>query len=82
MDSEKRNLLVITSKEYLAPEVFKREVEFLTIVLYSERSTRDFYIANEVIDINKYKIIQKPNLVEQAIKKYGNKAFVFICNKN
>jgi hypothetical protein len=82
MDSAKKDLLVIAKKQQLSETAFKQEIAFLTKVLYSEQNTHSFYLATQVIDINRFKIIQKPHLIQRLLKNNGNKPFIFICNKN
>ena len=66
----------------ISEAAMEHEVDLLSSLLYSVESLQSFCIANEVIDINKYKIIQKPYLIQQAIREKSHKPFVFICNKN
>lgn len=82
MYSSNRDLLLLTKKEELHPEEFKREIAFLSKLLDSSESLRSFCIANEVININSYKIIQKPFLVEKFATEKYLKPFIFFFNKN
>jgi len=51
-------------------------------LLYNVEQMDAFCIANELIDLNRYKIIQKPHLIKQAVKEKKLKPFVFISNNN
>ena len=83
MDSGRKDLLVIAKKKQLTDAAFQREIAFLAKVLYSQQNTNNFLLATQVIDLYKYRIIQKPHLIQQALKKdSSSKPFVFICNKN
>lgn len=59
---------------------FERQVEQLHELLYHAESWENFCTANEVININRSRIISKPHLIEKALR--DKKPFVFISNKN
>ena len=82
MKTGNRDLLVLVKNTSISNDAMEREVDLLNIILYNVESLHSFCIANEVIDVNKYKIIQKPHLIQQAIREKSHKPFVFICNKN
>lgn len=82
MKTGNRDLLVLMKDDSISAEAMEREVELLNTLLFGVESLHSFCIANEVIDVNKYKIIQKPHLIQQAIREKSHKPFVFICNKN
>ena len=66
----------------LEPEELEHEVKRLHEILYDTETMKNFCVANEIIDVNRYKIISKPLLIEQIVVKNGLKGFQFICNKN
>ena len=82
MTPRNRDLLVLTKKETMNPEELEHEVELLVDLLYHVEQIDAFCIANELIDLNRYKIIQKPHLIKQAVKEKKLKPFVFISNNN
>lgn len=82
MKTGNRDLLVLMKHDSISEAAMEHEIDLLSSLLYSVESLQSFCIANEVIDINKYKIIQKPHLIQQAIREKSYKPFVFICNKN
>ncbi|MBC7650626.1 MAG: hypothetical protein H7101_02630 [Deinococcales bacterium] len=82
MKTGNRDLLVLMKHDSISEAAMEHEIDLLSTLLYSVESLQSFCIANEVIDINKYKIIQKPHLIQQAIREKSYKPFVFICNKN
>ena len=82
MKTGNRDLLVLTKHDDLDAEALEYELELLGRILYTTESIHNFCIANEVIDINRYKIIQLPHLIERAIRTRIDKPFVFISNKN
>ncbi|MDI9364182.1 MAG: hypothetical protein QM541_04465 [Flavobacterium sp.] len=82
MKTGNRDLLVLMKYDSVSDAAIEHEVTLLSNILYSVESIHSFCIANEVIDVNKYKIIQKPHLIQQAIREKSHKPFIFICNKN
>ncbi len=79
---QNRDLLVLSKKITMDPIELEHEVELLVDLLYHVENLNAFCIANEVFDLNKYKILKKPRLVQQAIREKRLKPFVFISNKN
>lgn len=82
MKTGNRDLLVLMKHDSISDAAMEHEVDLLSTLLYSVENLQSFCIANEVIDLNNYKIIQKPHLIQQAIREKSHKPFVFICNKN
>jgi len=82
MKNEKRDLIVLSNNEIIDPIAMGNQVEALNKLLLSVENLHCFCIANEIIDINRYKIIQKPHLIQQMIRERMTKPFVFIFNKN
>jgi hypothetical protein len=82
MKTGNRDLLVLIKNDSVSEAAMEHEITLLKNLLYSVESIHSFCIANEVIDVNKYKIIKKPHLIQQAIRDKSHKPFVFICNKN
>ena len=82
MTSQNRDLLVLTKKETMNSLELEHEVELLIDLLFHVESLDAFCIANEVIDVNRYKIIRKPHLIKQAVRDSRLKPFVFISNLN
>lgn len=79
---QNRDLLVLTKKETMNPKELEQEVELLVDLLYHVEQMDAFCVANELIDLNRYKIIQKPHLIKQAVREKKLKPFVFISNNN
>ena len=82
MNQRNRDLLVLTKKDSMKPEELEHEVELLVDLLYHVEQIDAFCIANELIDVTRYKIIRKPHLIKQAVKEKNLKPFVFISNNN
>ena len=77
-----RDLLVLTNQAYLSAEQTAAIVAGLNKVLSPVENWGVFCVANEIIDINRHKIITKTHLVKQILQDKPNKPFLFICNKN
>lgn len=82
MSPQNRDLLVLTKRMTMKPGELRHQVELLLELLRNVENMDSFCIANEVIDLNKYKIIQKHHKVMQVLRQIHLKPFVFISNKN
>ena len=82
MKSTKRDLLVLSKKSSFDQKEMEQEVEKLHELLYHAESIENFCNANEIIEINKYKIIRKPAKVKRIISQRVIRPFQFIHNKN
>ncbi|TAG13036.1 MAG: hypothetical protein EAZ13_10220 [Sphingobacteriia bacterium] len=77
-----RDLLVLSNQNYLTPEQVNLELAALDRILFSVENWPSFCTANDIIDINRHKIITKTYLVQKILQDNPNKSFLFICNKN
>ncbi|MEX6688772.1 hypothetical protein QTN47_14790 [Danxiaibacter flavus] len=77
-----RDLLVLTRSFTMNRQQMDREIELLHELLFRTESIEAFCIANEVINVNSYKIIHKPHVIWRTARAKELKPFVFICNKN
>lgn len=82
MKSAKRDLLVLSKNVSTDQREMQLEVEKLHDLLFLVEALENFCIASEIIDLNKYKIIDEPNKVQKIIIKNKIKPFQFINNKN
>jgi hypothetical protein len=82
MSPQNRDLLVLTKKESMNPGELEHEVELLIALLYHVENMDVFCNANEVLDLNRYKVIQKRHLIQRMVRERRLKPFVFISNKN
>lgn len=82
MRSSKRDLLVLTKKVSVDEKELQLEVEKLHNLLFHVESVDNFCIANEIIDLNSYRIIGDPIRIKRIITKNKLKSFQFINNKN
>lgn len=78
-----RDLLVLSKKVSLDPLRLEQEVEILNKILLQAETISSLCVVSEVIDINRYRIIGKPALIENLLNnKNGLKPFQFLSNKN
>ena len=82
MNPRNRDLLVLTKKSSMNREELEHEIELLNDLFYLVESSSAVCIANEVIDVNRCKVITKIHAVRKCIKAQKLKPFVFISNKN
>ena len=82
MHDANRDLLVLANTDKLSPAELEHQVELLNTILYHTENWESFCTANEIIDINRHKIIRKPFLIEKILRERKQKAFVFTSNKN
>ena len=81
MKTSNRDLLVLTKSVLTDKKEMENEVEKLHNLLFYVESIDNFCIANEIIDIDAYKISGKPAIIKKLIGK-GLKPFQFLNNKN
>jgi hypothetical protein len=77
-----RDLLVLSKAAHLNQSELEKEMELLNAVLYHVENWRSFCTANEIIDINRRKIIRQSHLIERILRERTQKIFVFTNNKN
>lgn len=82
MNSANRDLLLLSKKRSGNKKEMELEVEKLHRLLFYVESMENFCIVNEIIDVNNYKIVQKPAKIEKIVRQLKMKPFVFINNKN
>jgi hypothetical protein len=82
MKRMERDLLVLSKNAVSNSVAFEHEVNVLLNILFKVETTQQFCTANEVIDVNRNRIITKPLLVERAVYERKDKSFVFINCKN
>ncbi|MDB5210038.1 MAG: hypothetical protein JWQ30_865 [Sediminibacterium sp.] len=82
MNDVNRDLLVLSDTAHFSPEQLERELAFLNTLLFHIENWETFSIANEVIDINRRRIVRDSFLIQKILTKKEVKAFVFTCNKN
>lgn len=81
MKSSNRDLIVLSKNISNDEREMQLEVEKLNQMLFHVEVIENLCVANEIIDINNYKIVTKPKKIEKIISK-RLKPFQFIHTKN
>jgi len=82
MNRANRDLLILFNQELMTPQAMEHEVEMLHELLCTVERTENLIVAHEIIDLNKYKIINKTLPLRAFFRKRESKAFVFLNCKN
>jgi len=82
MNNSNRDLLVLFKQELMTPQAIEHEVAWLHELLFMVERLDNFVKAHELLDLNKYKITNKPFDIKKAIRRKKDQAFVFLNNKN
>ena len=82
MNNPNRNLLVLFNQELMTPQAMEQEVDMLHGLLYDVERSDKIITAHEVIDLNKFKVINNHLHLRKTIRQKELKAFVFLNNKN
>ncbi len=82
MNKSNRDLLVLFNQELMTPQSVEHEVELLHQLLYTIERIDNLVIAHEVIDLNRYKVSNKPLLLRTLFRQRTLKPFVFLNCKN
>ena len=81
MKLSNRDLLVMSKNNSTSKKEMDQEVEKLHQLLFIAESIENFCVANEIIDINSYKIIGNADKIQKLLRK-KLKPFQFVNNKN
>ena len=82
MNDANRDLLVLSKTSHLNDAEKDQLVDLLNKILFHTENWKAFCTANEIIDINRRKIIRKSHLIQKILSEKNQKAFVFTSNKN
>ncbi len=82
MNKSNRDLLVLFNQELMTPQSIEYEVALLHKLLYTIERLENLVTAHEVIDLNKYKVSNKPLLLQKLFRQRELKPFVFLNCKN
>lgn len=82
MNRINRDLLVLFNQELMSPKAMENEVELLHELLFTVERLENLVTAHEIIDLNKYKIINKEIILSKIIRLQELKPFVFLNCKN
>lgn len=82
MNNTNRDLLVLFNQELMTPQSIEHEVELLHQLLYAIEKIDNLITAHEVIDLNRYKVSNKPLILRKLFRQRELKSFVFLNCKN
>jgi hypothetical protein len=82
MINPNRDILVLFKQELMTPQAMEHQVTLLHDLLYNVERLDNLVTAHELLDLNKYKLISKPHLIKDYLRKGKEKPFVFLNNKN
>ena len=82
MNNLNRDLLVMFNQELMSPQAIEQQVELLHELLFSVERMENLAAAHEIIDLNKYKVINEVLIVRNTIRTQVLKPFVFLNCKN
>ena len=82
MNNPNRDLLVLFNHEVMTQKAIEHEVEQLHQLLYTIEGIDNLIVAHEILDLNKYKIINKAPQLRRLIRQRELKPFVFLNCKN
>lgn len=77
-----RDLLILFNHEMMSAKAMENEVELLHELLFNVERLDNLVIAHEIIDLNKYKVINKDIVLRNTIRVQELKPFVFLSCKN
>ena len=82
MKPSNRDLLVLSKEASTTQEQLNYEIEKISQLLLHAESLTNFCVVNEIIDINRYRIIHTPSKIKKLVSRGPLKPFQFINNKN
>ncbi len=82
MNKSNRDLLVLFKQELMTPQAIEHEIGWLHELLFNVERLDNFVSAHELIDLNKYKILNDSFEIKRIIRSKKEKPFVFLNNVN
>ena len=82
MNNSNRDLLVLFNQELMTPQSIEHEVELLHQLLYTIERIENLIIAHEILDLNKYRVVNKSFQLRKIFRQRTLKPFVFLNCKN
>ncbi len=82
MHNPNRDILVLFKQELMTAQAMEREVSLLHDLLHNVERLDNVVKAHELLDLNKFKVINKPYLIKNFLRTAKEKPFVFLNNKN
>ncbi|MBL0180898.1 MAG: hypothetical protein IPP96_00905 [Chitinophagaceae bacterium] len=82
MNNPNRDLLVLFNHEVMTQKAIEHEVEQLHQLLYTIEGIDNLIVAHEILDLNKFRIINNTTQLRKLIRQRELKPFVFLNCKN
>lgn len=82
MKTPKRDLLFLPKNPFSDQQSLEQEMEQLHQILYHVESFANFCVANEIINLNTYKVVRQPYLIQKLLPDVNRKPFLFVHCKN
>ena len=78
MKTSNRDLLVLLKDESMDNQAIEHEVELLNEILFHVESTDTFFSENEIVYMNKYKVLHDQKCLVQLMYQSELKPFIFL----
>jgi hypothetical protein len=82
MNNPNRDILVLLKQDLMTPQAMKHEVSMLHDLLYNVERLDNIVTVHEILDLNKFKVINNPSQIKNYLHCKKEKAFIFLNNKN
>lgn len=82
MNRINRDLLVMFNQELMSPQAMENEVELLHELLFTVERLDNLVTTHEIIDLNKYRVINDDIILRKIIRLQKLKPFIFLNCKN
>lgn len=82
MNRINRDLLVMFNQELMSPQAMENEVEMLHELLFTVERLDNLVTTHEIIDLNKYRVINDDIILRKIIRLQELKPFIFLNCKN
>lgn len=82
MNRINRDLLVMFNQELMSPQAMENEVGLLHELLFTVERLDNLVTTHEIIDLNKYRVINDDIILRKIIRLQELKPFIFLNCKN
>lgn len=82
MKRQNRDLIILRKDNKSNAQNIEHEILLLNSMLQKIEASENLFGSYELIDLNKFKIVNKLHLISQALKLTVMKPFEFLINKN
>ena len=82
MKGIKRDIILLRRDSFPNKTSLEQEVLQLNELLQAIEKSDQLFVAYELIDLNRFRVISKSHVISKAIKSSNQKPFEFLINKN